>query len=94
MSKISSGLTVFVSVAGALSVAAYLLFSKGSDANAIDIEKKCSLQKLLSILEELQIQYTPYYIHYYHLIVALNQENRDKPAICAALKEKIAEKLE
>jgi len=26
--------------------------------------------------------------------VALNQENRDKPAICAALKEKIAERLE
>ncbi len=82
------------SLAGAFTLAAYMLYSKDSKSKAISLEQKCSLEKLLAILEELQIQYTPYYTHYYHLIVAMHQENMDRPAICAALKEKIAERLE
>lgn len=54
MSKNSSGLTVLVSLAGALSLAAYLLYSSGK-TKAVELEKKCSLQKLLAILEEIQI---------------------------------------
>jgi len=52
MSKNSSSLTVFFSIAGALSLAAYFLYSSGK-TKAVDLERKCSLQKLLTILEEI-----------------------------------------
>ena len=95
MSKNNTGLTAFVSLAGALTAAAYFYYSsRSAESKVNDLEKKCSLQKLLAILEELQLQYTPYYAHYYHLLVALNQEYSGKPAICAKLKEKIEERLE
>ena len=32
---------------------------------------KCPKKKLIAILEDLQMEYTPYYTHYYHLLTAL-----------------------
>ena len=54
----------------------------------------CSEEKLLSILEDLRIEYTPFYTHYYHMLVALKQEYGDKPSLCKKLKERISEKLD
>lgn len=46
------------------------------------------------ILEDMQIQYTPYYTHFYHLLTVLEQEYASKPQMHAKLKARIAEKLE
>ena len=32
---------------------------------------KCPKRKLIAILEDLQMEYTPYYTHYYHSLTAL-----------------------
>ena len=32
---------------------------------------KCPKKKLIAILEDLQMEYTPYYTHYYHSLTAL-----------------------
>ena len=42
---------------------------------------KCPKKKLIAILEDLQMEYTPYYTHYYHLLTALQQEYRGKPIL-------------
>jgi hypothetical protein len=36
-----------------------------------DYLPECSRDKLLNILEELRIEYTPYYTHFYHMLTAL-----------------------
>ena len=43
--------------------------------------KKCSKERLLVILEDLQMEYTPYYTHYYHLLQALEEEYGNKPVL-------------
>ena len=55
---------------------------------------KCPKQKLIAILEDLQMEYTPYYTHYYHLLTALQQEYRGKPILQQKLTDKICTKLE
>ena len=42
---------------------------------------ECSKEKLLNILEDLRIEYTPYYTHFYHMLVALASEYEDKPIL-------------
>jgi 7-cyano-7-deazaguanine synthase in queuosine biosynthesis len=46
------------------------------------------------LLEELRIEYTPYYIHYYHSLIAVNQDYGDRPNLVKQLTEKIKERLE
>ncbi len=67
MNRINPGL-LFGAAAVSL---AYLFFSQSNNQKGKDLEQACSLSKLLAILEEMRIQYTPYYIHYYHMMVAL-----------------------
>ena len=55
---------------------------------------KCPKRKLLAILEEMQMEYTPYYTHYYHLLSALPTEYRNKTILQQKLREKICAKLE
>jgi hypothetical protein len=56
--------------------------------------QECSKQKLLNILEDLRIEYTPYYTHYYHMLKALATEYAGKPILQKKLREKIQDKLE
>lgn len=58
---------------------AYLYITQAGNKRVTDLEQACSLPQLLKILEDMRIQYTPYYIHYYHMMTALEQEYRDKP---------------
>ena len=55
---------------------------------------KCPKKKLLAILEDMQMEYTPYYTHYYHLLTALPTEYRNKTILQQKLREKICAKLE
>lgn len=55
---------------------------------------RCPKRKLLQILEDLQMEYTPYYTHYFHLLGALEQEYRGKPILQQKLRDKICAKLE
>ena len=34
-------------------------------------EKEYTKQRLLMLLEDLRMEYTPYYIHYYHALTAV-----------------------
>jgi hypothetical protein len=45
------------------------------------------------ILEDLRMDYTPYYIHYYHLLKALHQDYSDKPKLIENITKKIEDKL-
>ena len=49
----------------------------------------CSEQKLLAILEDLMIDYTPFYQHYYHMLTALDKEYPGKPHLQEQLRLKI-----
>jgi len=46
------------------------------------------------ILEDLRIEYTPYYIHYYHLLTTLQHDYADKPKFIENLRLKIQDKLQ
>ena len=54
----------------------------------------CPKQKLMAILEDMQMEYTPYYTHYFHLLTALPQEYKNKSILQQKLREKICSKLE
>ena len=75
MSKINQGLTL--AVAGA--ALAYLFFTTSKAQKAASLELACSEEQLLKILDEMRLEYTPYYMHYYHLLTALEKEYRGKP---------------
>eukprot|EP00347_Sterkiella_histriomuscorum_P015111 403358280 len=66
--------------------------SKGQSSFALD-ESKYSKQQLLIILEDLRIEYTPYYIHYYHSLQAVNQDYHSRPKLVESLTKKIQERL-
>ena len=55
---------------------------------------KCPKKKMLAILEDLQMEYTPYYTHYYHLVTALQQEYSGKPILQQKLSDRLCNKLE
>ena len=57
-------------------------------------ESVYSKQQLLTILEDLRIEYTPYYIHYYHVLTAIDQEYTDKPKIREDLRQKVHDRLD
>jgi len=40
-----------------------------------------SKRQLLLVLEDLRIDYTPYYIHYYHSLKAIQNEYRTRPKL-------------
>lgn len=73
--------------AAVVSLAAYFMF--GAEENEEKVKKQilvmCSEEKLLNILEDLRIEYTPYYTHYYHMLVTLQKEYSDKPILCKKL---------
>lgn len=54
----------------------------------------CSKQRMINILEDLRIKYTPYYTHFYHMLVALESEYAEKPVLKKKLREKIQDILE
>lgn len=56
--------------------------------------KECPRDKLLNILEDLRIEYTPYYTHFYHMLVALRSEYSEKPVLQRKLRDKIKDSLE
>jgi hypothetical protein len=57
-------------------------------------ESEYSKQRLLLLLEDLRMEYTPYYIHYYHSLTAVHQDYGDRPRLVRQLKDKIRERLE
>jgi hypothetical protein len=54
----------------------------------------CSAAKMSNILEDLRIEYTPYYNHFYQMLVALGNDYQDKPTLQRKLREKIKDRLE
>eukprot|EP00353_Schmidingerella_taraikaensis_P003266 CAMPEP_0185576820 /NCGR_PEP_ID=MMETSP0434-20130131/7668_1 /TAXON_ID=626734 ORGANISM="Favella taraikaensis, Strain Fe Narragansett Bay" /NCGR_SAMPLE_ID=MMETSP0434 /ASSEMBLY_ACC=CAM_ASM_000379 /LENGTH=113 /DNA_ID=CAMNT_0028194181 /DNA_START=46 /DNA_END=387 /DNA_ORIENTATION=+ len=99
------GVGLAVSITGML---AYLAMNEGKDDDSMistegfdlrvdpDTNEliKCPRQKLIAILEDLQMEYTPYYTHYYHLLAALQQEYRGKPVLQQKLTDRICNKLD
>lgn len=66
-----------------------------SDKQVKDTEHpECSKEKMQNILEDLRIEYTPYYTHFFHMLVALGSEYEDKPTLQKKLREKIKDRLE
>lgn len=57
-------------------------------------EKELTKQRLLMLLEDLRMEYTPYYIHYYHCLTAVHDDYRDRPKLVKQLTEKIKDRLE
>ena len=52
-----------------------------------------SKQKLINVLEDLHLEYQPYYVHYFHLITALQRDYGDRPQMVSRLKESIEKRL-
>lgn len=44
-------------------------------------ESEYTKQRLLLLLEDLRMEYTPYYIHYYHSLTAVYQDYGDRPRL-------------
>ena len=44
-------------------------------------EQEHTKQRLLMLLEDLRMEYTPYYIHYYHSLTAVQQDYGDRPRL-------------
>ena len=57
-------------------------------------EDELTKQRLLMLLEDIRMEYTPYYIHYYHSLIAVNQDYGDRPKLAKQLTDKIRERLE
>ena len=60
---------------------------------AID-ESEYTRQRLLLLLEDLRMEYTPYYIHYFHALTAVYQDYSDRPKLAKQLRDKIKERLD
>lgn len=99
------GMGAFVSIGVALSY--YMLRQTADDDQMtktgefdlrVDPESgeliKCPREKLIAILEDLQMEYTPYYTHYYHLLKALQREYASKPILQQKLTDRLCNKLE
>lgn len=102
--KVGAGLVVSVTAS-----LAYLMLrannqdeQMGSDGSGFDLSVdsetgqliQCPKEKLIAILEDLQMEYTPYYTHYYHLLTALQQEYHNKPVLQKKLTDRICNKLD
>jgi len=90
MSNNNHGLTALFAFGAAAAACAYLYLSRPENESVPEISK----EQLLLILEDMRIQYTPYYNHYYQLLCAMDQEYSSKPHMRAKMKDKIANKLE
>ena len=44
-------------------------------------EDELTKQRLLMLLEDMRMEYTPYYIHYYHSLTAVHQDYLDRPKL-------------
>ena len=99
MNKDNNSLIPLITAAGvAVFSLGYIYWNSSVDRKVQEeiksLEQKCSLQKLLVILEEMRIKYTPDYIHYYHMLLALNKEYKDKPHLRVQIKTRIETRLE
>jgi len=55
----------------------------------------CSQEVLENILEDLSLQYTPFYTHYFHILTAIEQEyGQTKPILAQKLRDKVNERLD
>jgi hypothetical protein len=68
----SSNLLLKVGATALASIAGIFLLYKASKSTAYIDETLYTKKQLLLVLEDLRMDYTPYYIHYYHLLKALN----------------------
>ena len=80
-------------------VGLYMIYKsvKSSNANGGDIyinEDELTKQRLMMLLEDIRMEYTPYYIHYYHSLTAVHQDYGDRPKLVKQLTDKIKERLE
>ena len=65
--------------ATAVASVAFLLYGTKSSSADFDLSVdsqtgelvRCPKKKLMAILEDMQMEYTPYYTHYFHLLTAL-----------------------
>jgi hypothetical protein len=87
MSSLLSGPNLFKlgSTALASLVGLYFLYkSVKSHLDAGDLyinESELTKQRLMMLLEDLRMEYTPYYIHYYHSLCAVHQDYGDRPRL-------------
>lgn len=80
-------------------VGLYLLYrqikSSGNAEGDLYInESELTKQRLMMLLEDLRMEYTPYYIHYYHALCAVHQDYGDRPRLVKQLTDKIKERLD
>ena len=68
--------------------------SKSGDGDLYINESELTKQRLMMLLEDLRMEYTPYYIHYYHSLCAVHQDYGERPRLVKQLTEKIKERLE
>ena len=64
----------------------YLLYrqvksQRDSEGDLYINESELTKQRLLMLLEDLRMEYTPYYIHYYHSLCAVHQDYGDRPRL-------------
>jgi len=79
MNKINQSL-IPIAFAGA-AIAYFTYYTNKSSQKTKDLQAACSLEKLIQILDEMKMEYTPYYFHYYHMLTALEKEYRGKPQL-------------
>jgi hypothetical protein len=48
----------------------------------------------LQILGDLKLEYTAYYVHYYHLLTAASQQYKDRPNILAKIRDVVKRRIE
>lgn len=86
------------SIAAASLLGMFMVYKVVKDKEALgDLlfnESEYTKQRLLMLLEDLRMEYTPYYIHYYHSLTAVHQDYGDRPKLVQQLTEKIKERLE
>jgi hypothetical protein len=99
MSSIFSGTNTLIKLGGIAAASLFGLYvvyqsMKGQTAMHVDTDSVFNKQRLLLLLEDLRMEYTPYYIHYYHSLTAVHQDYHERPKLAKQLVAKIKERLD
>lgn len=49
---------------------------------------------MVQILNDLKLEYTAYYVHYYHMLTAASQQYKDRPNILAKIRSVVTQRIE
>ena len=74
---------------GAAALGLFYAVKSSQQAHTAKLRSQCSEPQLLALLDDLMIEYTPFYLHYFHMLCALDKEYPGKPNLQQELKLKI-----